>query len=73
MHPFKSYRPETKSVTPLTLPNHDPCVIIDSQATQKSYKETCAWALISLSDFLPPSVYKSGLSHILNRNINKLF
>ena len=37
---------------------------------EKSYKETCACALVSLSDFSPPSVYKS---HILNRTMNKLY
>ena len=33
-----------------------------------SDKETWAQTLISMSDFSPPSVYKS---HIFNRNINK--
>ena len=37
---------------------------------KKSYKETRARALVSLSDFSPPSVHKS---YILNRTINKLY
>ena len=37
---------------------------------QKSYRETRARVLASLSDFSPPSAYKS---HILNRTINKLY
>ena len=37
---------------------------------EKSFKEIRACALVSLSDFSPPLVYKS---HILNRTINKLY
>ena len=33
-------------------------------------RNSCASALVSLSDVQPPSVYKS---HILNRPINKLY
>ena len=41
-----------------------------SSRGEKSYKETHACALVSLSDFPPPSVYKS---HNSNRTINKLY
>ena len=44
--------------------------IYKPQEVKKSYKKTRACALVSLSDFSPPSVYKS---HISNRTINKLY
>ena len=44
--------------------------IYKPRPVKKSYKETCACPLVSLSDFSPPSVYKS---HILNRMINTLY
>ena len=55
-------------LTPLVILTVN-CLEITSGG-EKSYKETRACALVSLSDYLHPSVYKS---HILNRVINKLY
>ena len=38
--------------------------------SENSYKEPCAYALVSLSDFQHLWIYKS---HILNRTIAKLY